>query len=244
MQITENTIIGQLVADDYRMAAVFEKNEIDFCCQGNRSIAEATQALNLDTKEVLEQLENIKQQNTKTTTEEDFKNWPLDLLADYIEKKHHRYTEAKISELKPLLAKLVEVHGEENPELLEIQKTFDISAGEMASHMKKEELILFPFIRKIIHTKKSNSKMIVPHFGTVENPVNMMMHEHDEQGRLLQKMAKLSNNYTPPENACNTYRVTYGIMKEFETDMHKHIHLENNILFPKAVALEKTLEKE
>src|SRR5699024_487589 len=123
------------------------------------------------------------------------------------------------------------------------QEIFNISAGEMASHMKKEELVLFPFIRKMIKTKKSSSKITVPHFGTVENPVNMMVHEHDEQGRLLQQMAELSNNYTPPINACNTYKITYATMNEFEEDMFNHIHLENIILFPKAVALEKTLDK-
>lgn len=241
MRITENANIGQLVADDYRMASIFKQNGIDFCCKGNRSIAEATKELNLNTQEILSQLEAVKKEDT--TSGDDFQSWPLDLLADYIEKTHHRYTEAKITELKHLLEKLVEVHGKENPELIEIQKIFDISAGEMASHMKKEELVLFPFIRKMIKTKKSSSKITVPHFGTVENPVNMMIHEHDEQGRLLQQMAELSNNYTPPINACSTYKVTYATMKEFEEDMFKHIHLENNILFPKAVALEKTLDK-
>lgn len=241
MRITENANIGQLVADDYRMASIFKQNGIDFCCKGNRSIAEATKELNLNTQEILSQLEAVKKEDT--TSGDDFQSWPLDLLADYIEKTHHRYTEAKITELKPLLEKLVEVHGKENPELIEIQKIFNISAGEMASHMKKEELVLFPFIRKMIKTKKSSSKITVPHFGTVENPVNMMIHEHDEQGRLLQQMAELSNNYTPPINACNTYKMTYATMKEFEEDMYKHIHLENNILFPKAVALEKTLDK-
>lgn len=241
MRITENANIGQLVADDYRMASIFKQNGIDFCCKGNRSIAEATKELNLNTQEILSQLEAVKKEDT--TSGDDFQSWPLDLLADYIEKTHHRYTEAKITELKPLLEKLVEVHGKENPELIEIQEIFNISAGEMASHMKKEELVLFPFIRKMIKTKKSSSKITVPHFGTVENPVNMMVHEHDEQGRLLQQMAELSNNYTPPINACSTYKVTYATMKEFEEDMFKHIHLENNILFPKAVALEKTLDK-
>lgn len=241
MVINDNTNIGELVAEDYSFAEVFEQNNIDFFCHGNRSITNAAQEQNIDTKQLLTELELVKSRSKKS--EEDYRTWPLDLLANHIEKTHHHYTEAIITELKPLLAKLVELHSEEHPELIELQRIFNISAGDMASHMKKEEIVLFPFIRRMVATQKSHSQTTVPHFGTVENPVNMMLHEHDEQSKLLQQMIKLTNNYTLPKDACKTYKITYATMKAFDIDMHKHIHLENNILFPKAVALEKTLDK-
>lgn len=241
MGISEETNLGQLIAEDYSYAAVLEQNNIDFFCYGNRSIKDAAKEQNMDSEELLSQLKLAKQQSTNA--EEDYRTWPLDKLADHIEKTHHQYTEITITELKPLLAELVASHKEAFPELVELQKVFAISAGEMASHMKKEEIVLFPFIRRMVETQKSHSKITVPHFGTVENPVNMMLHEHDEQSKLLRKMKELTNNFTIPENACDSHRIAYIKMKAFDLDMHKHIHLENNILFPKAVALEKTLDK-
>lgn len=241
MKINNNTSIGQLVAEDYNFATVFEQNNIDFFCCGNRSIVDAVKEHNIDGRELISQLESAKKQSTNKG--EDYRTWPLDLLANHIEKTHHYYTEATITKLKPLLAELVKLHGEKFPELVELQKVFAISAGDMASHMKKEEIVLFPFIRRMVETKKSHSKITVPHFGTVENPVNMMLHEHTAQSKLLQQMIELTNNFTIPKNACETHKMVYGIMKAFDLDMHKHIHLENNILFPKAVALEKTLDK-
>jgi regulator of cell morphogenesis and NO signaling len=107
--------------------------------------------------------------------------------------------------------------------------------------MKKEELILFPFIKKVVRASISNELMEQSHFGTIENPIAMMMEEHDTEGERFRKIAKLSTNYTPPVDACNTYKVTFAMLKEFEEDLHKHIHLENNILFPKATQLEKNV---
>ncbi len=126
-----------------------------------------------------------------------------------------------------------------SPELFTIHDAFNDLTKELASHMKKEELILFPFIRKMINHKITHQPLEKPHFGSVENPINMMEHEHTEAGELLQVIEKNTNGYTPPADACNTYRVTFAMLKEFEEDLHKHIHLENNILFPKAIALEK-----
>jgi regulator of cell morphogenesis and NO signaling len=171
----------------------------------------------------------------------DFNSWPLDLLADYIEKTHHRFTESKISEIKPYLEKIVQVHGGKHPELAKISKIFNHSAGELAMHMKKEELVLFPYIRKMVAAKNSNTELPPAHFGTVQNPVAMMMSEHDNEGENFREIRKLSNGYTAPEDGCNTYRVTFSLLEELEQDLHKHIHLENNILFPKSIELEKEL---
>ena len=234
-----NQIIGELVAKDYRTASVFKKYSIDFCCQGNRTIEEACEKKNIDTKKVLEDLVAMMEAKSESTT--DYQSWPLDLLADYIEKKHHRYVQEKTLEIQPYLDKICKVHGERHPELLKIKEEFNASACELAAHMKKEELILFPFIRKMTKAKLENTKVDAAHFGTVKNPIQMMMNEHTVEGNRFRKIEELSNNYTPPLDACNTYRVSFALLKEFEQDLHLHIHLENNILFPRAIEIEKEL---
>lgn len=239
MEINQDHIIGELVAQDYRTASVFKKYGIDFCCQGNRTIQDACVKKNIDTKLVLSDLSGVVQEQSHAAT--DYKSWPLDLLADYIEKRHHRYVEQKTLEIKPYLDKICKVHGEHHPELFEIQQHFNATAGELAAHMKKEEFILFPFVRKMAKAKQEGLEIGTPHFGKVENPIQMMMDEHSAEGDRFSKIERLSNNYTPPQDACNTYRVTYALLKEFEQDLHLHIHLENNILFPKSIELEKEL---
>lgn len=235
----ENQIIGELVAKDYRTASVFKKYNIDFCCQGNRTIQEACDKRNIDSKNVLDDLDLTIQSKSETSI--DFQSWPLDLLADYIEKKHHRYVQDKTLEIQPYLDKICKVHGEHNPELFEIKKEFNASAGELAAHMKKEELVLFPFIKKMVKAKQENKDVDSAHFGTVRNPIQMMMDEHTIEGNRFRRIEELSNNYTPPHYACNTYRVSFALLQEFEQDLHLHIHLENNILFPKAIEIEKEL---
>lgn len=239
MNIQENNIIGELVANDYRTASVFKKYGIDFCCQGNRTVAEACTAKKINSTSVIADLNNISQEHAGALT--DYKSWPIDLLTDYIEKKHHRYVEDKTQEIKPYLDKICSVHGDHHPELFEIRNQFNASAGELAAHMKKEEFILFPFIRKLAKTKQNNGKLETPHFGTVQNPIAMMHEEHTIEGDRFRKIEALSNHYTPPNDACNTYRVTLALIHEFEQDLHLHIHLENNILFPKAIEMEAEL---
>ena len=182
----ENQIIGELVARDYRTASVFKKYSIDFCCQGNRTIEEACEKKNIDTKKVLEDLVAMMEAKSESTT--DYQSWPLDLLADYIEKKHHRYVQEKTLEIQPYLDKICKVHGERHPELLEIKEEFNASAGELAAHMKKEEMILFPFIRKMTKAKLENTKVDAAHFGTVKNPIQMMMNEHTVEGNRFRKI--------------------------------------------------------
>ena len=187
--------------------------------------------------ELVTDLENV----VKTTGESaiDFQSWPLDLLADYIEKTHHRFVEAKITEIKPYLSKIVKVHGQTHPELLKVQDLFLASAGELTAHMRKEELILFPFIRKMVQAKLQNESVLTPMFGTVQNPIEAMMREHTNEGERFAEISELTNMYAPPADACGTYKVTFALLKEFEDDLHKHIHLENNILFTKAIEMEK-----
>lgn len=229
--------IGQFVAEDFRTAAIFNEYGIDFCCKGHRSIEEVCIKNNVNTEELLHKLDAAAQLNTDETI--DYKSWPLDLLAEYIEKKHHRYVEEKIPVLRQFLDKLCKVHGLKHPELFEINKLFTASAGELASHMKKEELLLFPYIKKMVKATLDNKAIQSPQFGTVKNPIQAMMEEHDTEGGRFREISALTNKYNPPADACNTYKVTYAMLEEFEKDLHLHIHLENNILFPKAVELEK-----
>ena len=229
--------IGDFVAKDYRTAAVFSKHKIDFCCNGGRTIEEACEKKGIDANSLVDELENVLSSSTDQTI--DYKSWPLDLLAEYIEKKHHRYVEEKIPVLRQFLDKLCRVHGARHPELFKVNELFTASAGELSAHLKKEELILFPFIKKMVKANLEQGAVQAPHFGTVENPIAMMMEEHDTEGGRFREIAELTNDYTPPADACNTYKVTYAMLDEFEKDLHLHIHLENNILFPEAVKLEK-----
>lgn len=238
MNIHKDSIIGELVAEDYRTAAVFKRNGIDFCCNGNRSIGDACSQKQLEAAGLIRQLEAVATQ--KSDGSPDFNSWPLDLLADYVEKKHHRYVEAKIEEIRPFLSKVVRVHGDRHPELFEVEQLFEASAGELTVHMKKEELMLFPYIRKMVSAPKSGIPVQAV-FGSVQNPIGMMIHEHDTEGARFRRIAELTRDYTPPADGCNTYRVTLSLLKEFEDDLHLHIHLENNILFPKSVELEEHL---
>ncbi len=235
MNITKDNIVGEVVAKDYRAASIFKAHKIDFCCRGNRSIADVCENSKIDPNQLIDELNRT----TSSTGDQsiDFASWDMDLLADYIEKKHHRYVEKTIPELKAYLNKVARVHGDRHPELIEIDQLFSASAGELTAHMKKEELILFPYVRLMA----ANNQPKQPHFGTVQNPVNMMMQEHDNEGERFRKIAALTNNYTPPADACATYKVSFALLKEFEDDLHLHIHLENNILFPKAIAAEQQL---
>lgn len=239
MTRTKEKTIGQMVADNYRTAEIFKAHKIDFCCNGNRTLAEAASKKGLQVEVILEELAAVSE--ASQTDQPNFKAWPLDLLIDYIEKKHHRYVEKQIPVLKQYLSKLCKVHGERHPELFQISEHFNVSAGELAMHMKKEELVLFPYIKKMVNGPEADANLEAPRFGSVRNPIAGMMQEHDNEGERFRKIAKLSEDYTPPSDACNTYRVAFALLQEFEDDLHRHIHLENNILFPKAELLEAHL---
>lgn len=239
MKLQEKTI-GEIVATNYRTAAVFKNHKIDFCCKGNRSLDEVCEEKKINKDSLLNELKTASA--VKDNSSIDFKSWDMDLLADYIEKKHHRYVNESIPALLQYLDKLCKVHGPQHPELFEINKEFNECATALTAHMKKEELILFPFIRNLVKATITHQQLNTPHFGTLENPIHMMMHEHDIEGERFRKIAQLSSDYSPPADACGTYKVTYSLLKEFEDDLHTHIHLENNILFPKAIGTESILK--
>lgn len=236
MNTLEQITVGEFVAGDFRTAAVFSKYGIDFCCKGNRTLEEVCEKKGLDVYSIQDELNAVLE--SKSDNNIDFKSWPIDLLIDYIEKTHHRYVEEKSTALLFYLDKLCKVHGQRHPELFEIGLHFKICATELAQHMKKEELILFPFVKKMFNALRDQESIEQPHFGTVNNPIAMMQDEHENEGERFRIIAKLTDNYNPPVDACETYRVTFAMLKEFEQDLHKHIHLENNIVFPKAQAME------
>lgn len=237
MENLKDKTIGAFVAQDFRTAAVFSKYKIDFCCKGNRTITEVCEKENIDSDTLLQNVFDVLQSENNNTI--DFNSWPLDLLVDYIEKTHHRYVEEKTGIILQFLNKLCSVHGANHPELFRVNELFTAGVGELSQHMKKEELMLFPFIKRMVKTKEANGILSQPSFGTVSNPIAMMMQEHDHEGDRFREIANLTHNYTAPADGCTTYKVAFAMLDEFEQDLHKHIHLENNILFPKAVILEE-----
>lgn len=242
MEFTKEKTVGSYVAENYKAASVFQKYGIDFCCRGGISIKEVSENNNLDADKLLGELKEamfgIKDNNP------DFRTWELDKLADYIVETHHKYVASSVPILKQYLDKICEVHGDRHPELLTIRDHFYTAAANLSAHMQKEEMMLFPYIRKIVQLKnRKNEKILEPGIWTVQNPIRVMMMEHDAEGERFRAIESLSNGYTVPDDACRTYQVTFATLKDFESDLHRHIHLENNILFPGAIELEEQLVK-
>jgi len=231
--------IGEIVTENYRTASIFNNYNIDFCCKGNVPFGEACSNKNIDSEKLLNEVKTIL--NATSDSSLDYQNWQIDLLANHIEAKHHSYVVNKTPEINNFLNKLCSVHGKNHPELFQVREMFSASAGELAKHMKKEELILFPYVRQMVLSQQKNEKLKTPHFGTVTNPIQMMMTEHSTEGDRFRMMEEITKNYTVPSDGCTTYKVTYSMLKEFQDDLHLHIHLENNILFPKAILMEEEL---
>ncbi len=237
MNIQEETV-GALVAADYRKAQVFKQFGIDFCCGGGRTVKEACEKKGVSLGELEDELNKIqaKDQSAEPTN---FNEWDPRLLVEYILYTHHTYVRDNIPLLKEFTKKVARVHGQANPEVVEIAERFDEVAGELEDHMMKEERILFPYIKQLADARGQQEALDKPPFGTVNNPIRMMELEHEHAGEILAEIRRLSNDYTPPDHACTTYKVSYFKLEEFEADLHKHIHLENNILFPKAKSIEQ-----
>ena len=235
--ITDQTTVGEIVAKDYRAAGVFHKYRIDFCCQGGTALSAACEKKQVDPAILRQELEQAMKESGGQQI--DFQTWPPDLLCDYIEKTHHRYVAESIPVLHQFLDKVARVHGGRHPELLEINQLFREVAEALIQHMEKEEVVLFPYVRELVAQRMTGSDFKPPHFGTVENPIRVMEQEHEFAGDHFHRIAELSEQYTPPADACTTYRVAFAKLDEFEQDLHRHVHLENNILFPRAKAMEE-----
>lgn len=217
---------------------VFEAFGIDYCCGGKKPLAEACAVKNVALNEVMEALERAGL--TPTERPEDWTSKPLGALAGHIVNVHHAYVRKELPRLEELAAKVVRRHGDTQPQLPAIQSKIAQLAEELLQHCGKEELVLFPYITKLERAIGEGTSKPQGCFGSVANPIAMMTQEHDAAGTLIAEMRELSGGFVPPIGACPTYHAFYNGLREFEQDLHQHIHLENNILFPRAIALESS----
>ena len=232
-----NGTVGDIVATDFRAARVFERFGIDFCCGGRQSLAEACRAAAVDPQSVVRELEALPPLENE---DDDASSWPLDRLIDHIERTHHVYVRAALPRIREHLRRLVEVHGTRHSELSLVAERFDRLNHDLTRHLLKEEQVLFPYVRELVVHAESDDRLVSP-FGTIENPIQMMEREHSSAGDDLGTIRKLTHGYATPSDGCATYSVCMAELQEFEQDLHRHVHLENNILFPKAIALETGL---
>jgi regulator of cell morphogenesis and NO signaling len=235
----KSTKVRDLVTNDYRTAAILERHSIDFCCNGGQTIATACAKGGVDPATLVGELEALRNGGE----ESHFRpaEWGLDILIDHIIDNHHRYVARMIPVLEAHLAKIVSVHGSNHPELNEIGEGFRSVASELSQHMLKEERVLFPYIKGLVAAEAGGRSAVPPPFGTIRNPIRMMETEHESAGNVLFGIRKRSGGYSSPADGCTTYQVTYRELEEFEKDLHQHIHLENNVLFPRAIELEMKL---
>lgn len=238
---TENTeTIGQIVAADYRKAQVFKKLGIDFCCGGKKTIAEVCEKKGIDPQEVERQLAAVQGEAT-TSSENDFQNWDLGFLSDYIINTHHRYVRENTQFILEMAQKVARVHGERHPELIQVANLFSGIGNDLILHMVKEEKILFPFIKELAQVYNSGGMLPSANFGKISVPIQVMEAEHEQVGGDFETIRKITSNYQLPGDACSSYTILFKKLEEYETDLHRHVHLESNILFPKAIQLEKEL---
>lgn len=235
----ERPTVRQIVAGDYRAASIFEKHSIDFCCHGNVSLEEACKKSGTSMDEIERDLASLAMADESES--EAYNTWDLDFLAEYIVRTHHRYVREAIPAIDAHFAKVVRKHGDRHPEVAQIHAAFKEVAEEMTRHMAKEELVLFPYIKSMGSHSQNGTPLQQPHFGTIANPIHAMEAEHEATGERMDLIRSASNGFTLPADACATFTVTYQELRQFESDLHKHIHLENNILFPKALQLERKL---
>lgn len=238
MSVSTAKTVRELAVEFPSATRVFEKLGIDYCCGGSKSLEEACASANLSAKKVLESLESAE----RVPAAKQHRNWQTEPLAEliaHIIDKHHKYTREEIARLGPLIDKVCSVHGKNHPELFQIRASFEGLAQELSMHMMKEETVLFPYITRMEESVIENESVLPPPFGTVQNPVRMMIHEHDVAGEALRAMRQSSAGYAPPGDACTSFRTLYQAISDLEADLHQHIHLENNILFPRAIAMER-----
>jgi len=225
-----NKTIAQVVTEDISKASVFKKYKLDFCCGGGISIAEACKKNNIDAQQLVSELYAVniagKSQNLN------FNDFEIPFLIDYIVNVHHKYVKENIDVISEFAEKVAKVHGDHSPEVVKIAELYKKIAADLGPHLMKEEGILFPAIKAFLKDKNQAFP-----FGTLDAPINMMMNEHEEVGVYAKEIISLSQNFTTPEWACNTYKALYFKLDEFINDLFQHIHLENNILFNKVKAL-------
>jgi regulator of cell morphogenesis and NO signaling len=230
--------VGEIAAKDLRKAEVFKKYGIDFCCGGKKSLKQACEEKGLDVTVVEAELENPA---PAVQPANDFNRWEADFLADYIYNQHHIYYYNEMPVIKGLLTKVMQHHGSNHPELKYLYSLFSQLVQELDTHFMREEKVVFPFIKALVLAKKTGNFEVLNSQPSLTEPIQIMEVDHEAAGGILADMKKLAGDYNPPADACNSYQYLYKKLKELDADLHQHIHLENNILFPKALKLEKEL---
>ena len=225
--------LAQIVNTNHHAANVFEKYHLDFCCKGKRTLAQACTESELKIEEVLFDLERTAQERSIPIP---YENMSLTQLADYIVLTHHSYVKKEMPAILGYLQKVASKHGGHHPEMIKVLEIFTAVKEEMEQHMQKEEQILFPRIKEVEQQVGEGSKIIINN-SFLLSPISMMEQEHDHAGNAMTEIRQLTNNYNPPPDACTTYKLSFAAIQAFQLDLHQHVHLENNILFPKALTL-------
>jgi regulator of cell morphogenesis and NO signaling len=239
--ITTDMTVRDVATELPQSTRIFEKLKIDYCCGGNRSLTEACNSAGLEVDDLLGMLKTASIEGKSETSAVDFQQLPITDLIEHIVNTHHVFTKDEMLRLDSLIKKVIAAHGENHPELRTVGELFARMCADLTPHMSKEERVLFPYLSAL--AKAAAKKLAAPFspFGTVNNPVRMMMIEHDAVGEILRELRNVTSNYTTPPDGCISYRTLYEALEKFEKDLHQHIHLENNILFPRAIEVEAQL---
>jgi regulator of cell morphogenesis and NO signaling len=230
MSLKQSTI-GEIVSDNFHAAGVFKEYGIDFCCGGGKLLSDVCESKNIPFDEVADKLKEAPWVNR--TSGDNYNDWSPDFLVDYIINTHHTFVRKKSDEMAGYAAKVAKVHGEQHPENVEIFKKFIALSNELMEHLNEEESRVFPLIKKMYRKRQSGLKPDESEIMELKAVLSQMVDEHEVAGSLMADIRELSNEFTPPQDACATYRILYQNLAGFEEDLHKHVHLENNILFKK-----------
>lgn len=233
----DNQTTGGIVAANFAAASVFQRHGIDFCCHGSTPFTEACRARGLDPEAVAHELDNAA--DDAPAAVKDFASWPLDLLVDYVLKIHHRNIRTVGPQIEKLLDKVTSVHGAHHPELAEIRHLFRQSLDDLENHLGKEEQVLFPYIYELCQAEAEHREAESFHCGTILYPIGVMESEHSAEGERFVTIAGLTSDFTAPDDACDSYRLLMSRLRAFRDALHEHIHIENNIIFPRALETER-----
>lgn len=231
--------IGEMAAKDIRKAQIFKKYGLDFCCGGKKSLKKACAEKGLDVVQVEKELQNT--DAAVFSRPVPYQDWDAGFLADYILNTHHTYVRKTLPDILQFARKVAQVHGNYHTELIRVNEFVGLINAELLSHMAKEEQVLFPFIKQLAEAQKTKQNGGSFRPGNINGPIGVMEMEHELVGGYMENIRELTNGYTIPDDACTTYTLLFKMLSEFEEDLHLHIHLENNILFPKAQKIEKEL---
>src|SRR5215510_625105 len=238
--ITADMTVRDVATELPQSTRLFEKLKIDYCCGGNQPLAQACASAGVDIDNVMEMLAEVTQSTSKVL---DFQNLSITGLIVHILDTHHVFTKSEMDRLQLLADKVLAAHGGNHPELVHLDELLTRLCADLKPHMFKEEQVLFPYIVAMAKAVDQHGAVPFAPFGTVNNPIRMMMREHDTAGEILRELRTLTSDYTVPADACISFQTLYQALEIFEKDLHQHIHLENNILFPKAADMENVLSK-